>query len=210
MSNLYNLGVIPAAGSATRFGGILKELLPLPNGNSLLREAINRLDMFCDATVIVTTPEKIQAHAKEAGIRAIYAIQEGDNDIWSAIRTAISIPADTYLFTMPDTYLDRHTFVSYKGGEFGMGLFVTDKPERFGCLVDGKVVNKAKNVLTPAHAWGVLAWTSLVADMWREGIYADYTDAINAAIEEFGAETWKIGLYYDNASLADYGEIWTA
>ena len=34
----YRIGILPAAGKAVRFGGVLKELLPLPNGLSFLYE----------------------------------------------------------------------------------------------------------------------------------------------------------------------------
>ncbi|HUV91926.1 MAG TPA: nucleotidyltransferase family protein [Anaerolineales bacterium] len=205
---MYKLGIIPAAGKSTRFGGILKELLPLPNGNSFLREAVNRTEMFCDRTVVISQPEKIAQHALELGSRVIYAVQEGENDIWSAIRTAICIPADTYMFTMPDTYLDRRTFALYKGSDFAMGLFTTHTPERFGCLVDGIVINKKSVLTTPVHAWGVLAWSKKVAEFWKACLFTDYTVAINAAIDQFGVETWKIASYFDNASVNDYGELW--
>lgn len=203
----YKLGIIPAAGKSTRFGSILKELLPLPNGQSFLREAVSRLEC-CDDIVLVTNRAKIQAHEAELGGRVIYIVQDGDNDILSAIKSALRLKADYYLFTMPDTYLDRITFHNYKYSHFGMGLFQTNNPERFGCLVDGKIINKQPSVLTPCQAWGVMAWSYMIADFWAAWDFIDYTEAINEAIRVAGLETWKIENYHDNASVNDYGRLW--
>lgn len=204
----YKLGIIPAAGKSTRFGSILKELLPLPNGQSFLKEAVSRLE-FCDDIILVTNRSKIQAHEAELGGRVIYIVQDGDNDILSAIKSALRLKADYYFFTMPDTYLDRDTFSHYKYSHFGMGLFQTNNPERFGCLVDGKIINKQPRVITSCQAWGVMAWSHMIGDFWAAWDFANYTEAINHAIRAAGLETWKINNYHDNASVADYGELWT-
>ena len=207
LNSSYKLGIIPAAGKAIRFGGVLKELLPLPNGSSFLRECYNRLKPYCTDVLVITTDDKIQRHAAELGRDVIYIVQRYDNDIWGAIKTALDIPAGNYLFSMPDTYLDRYTFSNYRDSDFGMGLFDTNYPERFGCLMGGEIVNKMSGLPTPAKAWGVLAWSRAVADYWLKYPQPDYTFAINAAIINFVYTQWRIAVYYDNASITDYVEI---
>lgn len=198
----YKLGIIPAAGKAERFGGVLKELLPTRDGTTFLQEAVNRC-IDCDDVVIVTTPDKIADHARCIGSAAHYAIQHGNQDIWSAIRTGLDFPADHYLFTMPDTFVPSYVFSGWNYSAFGMGLFHTDTPERFGMFRDNnKVVNKQPG--EPGMAWGVLAWSRKVAEYWMLHQVQNYTDAINMAISEFGAAVWRIDCYYDNASVQDY------
>lgn len=200
-----NLGVIPAAGRAARFGGVLKELLPLPGGFTFIGKACERLSRACSRIAIVTTPEKIAAHAEATrGYGVEFVLQRGNNDIWSAIRTALDIEAERYFFTMPDTLMDDAVFERPHRADFGLGLFHTMTPERFGVLVGGKVVNKQAGLPVPAAAWGVLSWSERVRALWLDNEPRDYTDAINRAMRSLSWETWGIGAYHDNAALADY------
>lgn len=205
---LRRLGIIPAAGKATRFGGITKELLPCKTGRSFLCEAIYRLDQ-CDAIVLVTNTEKIAEHAREAeracsAVPVFLATQRYNRDIFGAIRTALDIPADEYYFTMPDTYMRPRPFPNHRNHDFEMGVFDTLHPERYGCIVDGKVINKQRIEELPVKAWGVLAFSVECATLWMKNGMTDYTEAINLAIEWYGLHTWDIGEYFDNASFEDY------
>lgn len=203
----YRLGILPAAGKAVRFGGVLKELLPLPNSLSFLYEAYLRLEGYCDDIVIVTNHEKITEHARELASKTPYfAFQRGANDIYSAIETAIRFQADEYLFTMPDTFMNRDAFKGYEGADFALGCHMTDTPERFGCFFDGHISNKML-ISTPATAWSVLAWTKKVADYWKLHEPISYTGAINQAIDKFGYSTWMLDFNHDNASIADYRKL---
>ena len=201
------LGIIPAAGKARRFGGVLKELLPLPNGVSFIAEAVLRLRNYCDDIVVVTSEEKIRDHAKELGGNVFYAIQEDDRDIYGAMVTGMQFEADHYLFTMPDTYMPRNSFSGYKDEPFAMGMHKTMIPERFGCFYKGSVINKDKDIPTPAIAWGVLAWSRIVRDYWLVSDLQNYTDAINEAGYEFSFNTFELGFYHDNASIEDYMQL---
>jgi len=80
----YKLGIIPAAGQASRFGGLNKELLPTRDGTSFLMKAVQRLPV--DRVVIVTNTDKIAAHARVIGSAADYDIQQGASDICGAIK----------------------------------------------------------------------------------------------------------------------------
>lgn len=205
---MYKLGIIPAAGKATRFGGYLKELLPLPNGYSFIREAVNRLRPYVSEVVVITNEEKLPFHLSDLKGDVIYMIQRYAGDIYGAIRTACDIAADYYMFTMADTYLDRFTFSNYNHADFALGMFETDIPERFGCMVDGQIINKQPGLISPVQAWGALAWSEGVVKFWNSSHQIDYTSAINAAMTRFGYSTWKIADYHDNASIIDYGRLW--
>lgn len=198
----YKVGIIPAAGRASRFGGTLKELLPAKDGRSFLRHAVNRLPV--DLVVIVTNPDKVLSHMAEIGPDAAYILQRGTNDIWSAIETALQVRAERYYFTMPDTYLPPDIFAKPHDADFVLGTFATKTPERFGVLIGDMVINKQHDLPTPARAWGVLEWSERVVDFWRSSKPQEYTQAINAAMREFGYQTFPITYYHDNASMRDY------
>ena len=200
------IGIIPAAGKATRFGGLYKELLPLPDGRSLLEHAMDRL-RFCDHIVIITNPEKADMHLAVVGKRASLQLQVGD-EMWGAIKTAYNThDADRYCMTMPDTYVKDDVFKYMVGNSFGMGLFKTDEPERFGILQDGWVTDKFKDAAKPANAWGVLSWAKHVCDIWNDTKVNNYTSAINTAITAVDYGTWNIGEYYDCADMQRYMEL---
>ena len=201
------LGIIPAAGKARRFGGVLKELLPLPNGVSFIAEAVLRLRNYCDDIVVVTSEEKIRDHSLELGGNVFYAIQEDERDIYGAMVTGMHFDADHYLFTMPDTYMPRNSFSGYCNEPFAMGMHETMTPERFGCLTDGLVINKNENIPTPAQAWGLLAWSRETKKFWKAWDVMTYTDAINVGISNFDYVTWNLGFYHDNASIEDYMQL---
>jgi dTDP-glucose pyrophosphorylase len=202
------LGVIPAAGKGSRWGGYYKELLPCGDGEWLIDRTVEA--MLCggaDAVLIVTRIEKMAAlaeHLRYASLPVYFTIQHGDNDIWSAIEESFGFIADRYLFAMPDTYFPLDAFETVTGGSFSLILHETTRPERFGVLVEGTVINKAE--LTPGtySAWGLLSWDRQVVRFWQRIRPGGYTDAINTAIREFGLDYWTIPYYYDMATFEDY------
>ena len=196
----YNVGIIPAAGKAQRFGGTMKELLPARDGVSLLVHAVKRLSL-CQAVVVITNPDKIAEHAKAlANEQVIFIMQRSTRDILGAILSGMEVKGDRYYFTMPDTWMRPDVFLDDPGSTFALGVFDTDKPERFGIVRNGWVVNKAAG--NPGQAWGVLAWDKSTRVFWD---YADtYTSGINTCMAYCDYRTWNIGDYFDNASVNDY------
>ena len=199
------LGILPAAGNSERWGGYPKELLPLPDDLTFLSRAVRSLKASgCDFTAVITNPSKIHLHAyhlKNWG-RVLFAIQQGA-EMWGAMTTALEVPADEYYFMMPDTYIPDHPFPEQVEGDFALGLFPTQEPERFGTLRDGAIVNKQPSV-EPCLAWGALAWKRSVAEYWKDRSYADYTEAINDAMSRFGFTTWSLSFYHDIGSMSHY------
>ena len=130
---MKTLGIIPAAGKATRFGGVIKELLPYEN-ESLLRRTIRILKKGgADQVVVLTNPEKVHMHVQDTyKVKSLcYVIQQGD----TLLEGLLSVPfeADRFLFAMPDTLLPEQCF-SYTAGKdsFYLGLFDTQEGHRFG------------------------------------------------------------------------------
>ena len=83
----YKVGIIPAAGQALRFGGVIKELLRLPDGRTLLEHAVERL-AHCDRIVVVSNADKVDKHIPKLEGKAGVVIQQG-NEMWGAIQTAM-------------------------------------------------------------------------------------------------------------------------
>lgn len=204
---LNNIGIIPAAGKAVRFGGIFKELLPIKN-TTLIEQAVERLS-HCDSIILISNADKIRDHAHILGDRVIYTVQTQGKDIWGAIITAMeAVDGYRYTFTMPDTYMPTESLRKPPVGDFGLWTFKTDMPDRFGCIVDGRIINKDEAVLKPATAWGALTWTSDVRDFWFDRPWIEtYTEAFNLAMGAFSHGTEKLGFYQDVASLKDYAEL---
>lgn len=201
------LGIIPAAGRATRWGGIYKELLPVSNGKCLLDHS---LDAFrtagADACLIVTSKDKLMAHAGHlANWSVYYTIQTGEQDAWSAIAESLPLRARWNMYAMPDTYYPVDIFAKMPMHDFVIGYFETDTPERFGVLTEHGIVDKMP-FPDRQKAWGVLAWSNAVIDLWTRNINAirTHTQAFNIAIDQYGYELVKLDYYHDMASFVDY------
>lgn len=203
----YSLGIIPAAGKAERFGGVLKELLPVGvNGETLLHRTYRILRSVCNQVAVVTNPHKVSQQAATVP-HALFLMQEVAADIWGAMIAGMRIQADRYYFAMPDTFIQEDAFLKVPYNHFCLGTFWTDRPERFGVLRSGRVLNKRPGLPVPATAWGALVWTKTVRDYWMSQPFETYTQAINSAMETFGFRTFELEFYYDNGTFTDYVEL---
>lgn len=200
-----NVGIIPAAGRAERFGGTMKDLLPL-GGQALINRTYGILKKRCDQIAIVSNIERVEYHAKTIGPEAIFLLQKNTHaDIYGAMYAAITYTlADYYFFSMPDTVIPLDAFDNAPECDFALGTFETTKPERFGCIRDGQVVNKNQFLTPPQTAWGVLVWSDAVAQRWRENPDFTYTQAINMAMTVFGFQTFPLEYYYDISNEEEY------
>jgi hypothetical protein len=203
---MSRIGIIPSAGQATRFGGIPKELLPLPDGRPLLAHAVERL-AFCDRVVVVSNPIKVPLHREHAQGQITLMNQRGDG-MWGAIYSAMNAyDGDQYYMTMPDTWLQPDAFAGVPECDFAYGYFLTREPERFGVLHQGRFIDKPKALATPAVAWTVLTWSKRTRDLWNEAKVEDYTPAINLALDEVKNGHWVVGPYFDCADMSRYMEL---
>lgn len=202
------LGVVPAAGRANRFGGVLKELLPVSDGATLIKRTLTAMyNGGCDTCLVVTNRDKIVTHASHLeGWNVYFAEQKGKRDLWSAIVESFPIHGIENLFAMPDTYLPDDVFVNFLEGDFTLGVFETTMPERFGVLTENGVVNKQPLPEGTYQAWGVLGWSDKVVKFWVDHMkfIETYTHAINMAMDEFGFSIKPMSFYYDLAGWVDY------
>lgn len=207
---MNRLGIIPAAGNAARFGGLYKELLPVSNGETALQAAYRRL-AYCDQVIIVTTQEKVAMHARTCP-DATFVLQNGEQGLWSAVRTALNYLAHEYYMTMPDTvWQGAWPKEPYNG--LSLGLFETYEPERFGVLHGNKIHDKATWPQTDTFklAWGAVSWNREVRDLWLKEAHKlpDFTAALNLAMKVIGYACFQLSDYHDFANLDYYTKYLT-
>jgi hypothetical protein len=107
---------------------------------------------------------------------------------------------------MPDTYVPYKPFPNCLEPDFGVGVFQTNEPTRFGVLRGGQIHDKVPGS-APCLAWGTLAWKRCVAEHWLAHQYRDHTAAINDAMRVFNYSTWGLDYYFDIASMDYYREF---
>lgn len=216
--------IIPAAGKATRFGGTLKELLPINATDTPMLRAIQNavLGMDADELMIITNKDKVRDHMNyitEHGMYNLpisYRMQTFSKDLWGAIQSGLNWnnPTNGGL-VLPDTITfvpelnDLHAPITF-------GTFWTQEPERFSIIHNGTIITKQKPVydigddkkledIVGYKAWGVVMWNKEVAEYWINGPeYDHYDDAFRDAINHFGYTTFDLPYYYDLGSFNKY------
>lgn len=199
--------VIPAAGVASRFGGVRKELLPLSEtpGDTPLRRAV-WLGLQIGAVVVVTSIANVQAHAQALADMPVdlRVRSRGDDDLWATIGTGMGsgdggllLPDALWHGMLPGTLRAPIVF----------GVFETRESERYSTIRDGRIVTKQPSS-TIERAWGGVLWSASAAQLMRDGAYPTYDAAFQAAMA-LGYATFPITAYHDLGSFAAYRE-WMA
>ena len=85
---------------------------------------------------------------------------------------------------------------------------MTSKPERFGIISGGQIVDKRPRWEThgPFYAWGAWAWSrqamTYLCEMLRET--HDHTKGLNLLIKRYPPAAFPLDYYYDFAAFDDY------
>lgn len=182
------IGIIPAAGSATRMGGIPKMLLPIP-GSTLIDTMIVRMELAgvekYDLEIVVSRRygELIQ---QSTGADPFYADTQTMSETVLHVKAAWEFAIPDYetgrlpppppmppvIFGMPDTYFDDdQAFIKLAaalddGANVAVGLFHTRQSQRHKlgmCDFDPKTQKITEVIDKPQTtfliwAWGILAW----------------------------------------------------
>ena len=203
------IGIIPAGGKATRWNAFPKEMAPIGSTWTLLdRALLLHTRALADRVIIVSSEEKrvlhewwVNDHKKWPNVIVMAA-----DSIGESIRTAIGTTACAdWLFSMPDTYTDNPLFPEELKCPLMLGVFQTERSERFGMLRNNQIVDKQPG--GPGIAWGAFMFNEHVARFWWENQFDDLTHMLNRAMEKFEWSTWEIKLYHDVASFQDYLEL---
>lgn len=199
------LGIIPAAGKAERWNGMLKELMPTNNSTFLDRVIAAMRAGRADAILLITNAQKAVMHIQHLCNEPIYyAVQQGNQDAWSAICESIPLRSGMNLYAMPDTYFNTDIFSKMPEKDFNIGYFETQEAYRFGIITEHGIVDKQP--FSGTKAWGVLSWSHRVAEYWKQNLnkIKTHTQAFNMALDNFEWSMTKLDYYYDIANFEYY------
>lgn len=217
--------IIPAAGKAERFNGVLKELIginPYTNATALGRTihlAVHRL--HATHIVLITNEEKQAIHTEYIESIAHYfpdtifniVLQSDDRDLLGAIITGITVDP-RYMpggLLLPDTITDFDA-IPEDVNNIAFGLFTTQEPERFSIVFNGTIYTKESGFPERPQgysAWGVVLWDSEVAHkmLMFNHLFATYDALFQHIMTVFGSySTFDLKYYYDIGTYEKYVE----
>lgn len=198
------LGIIPAGGSAFRFGGVLKELLPVANHVTAMSRLAEEL-CFCSRTVVLTTRDKMPSHAHALRDFPNVVYEMSGKTMWESIVGTFDYGANRNYLGMPDTVFSNGFDIGFLA-PLVLGTFVTEMPERFGVISDNGIIDK-RNLPGLQHiAWGTIMWRREVTEFWKDGKYSELADALSSAMGHFGYNRVEMDSYHDFASMRDYSD----
>lgn len=206
--------IIPAAGKATRFHGLPKELLPTDMHECGLSRAV-RLAKELDGTpVVVTNRDKQVMHERILRVAeylndCVFVKQETMDELWGAIRLGLERDCPGGL-VLPDTVTSiaatpRHSPAGAAVIQFG--TFETTTPERYSVVPNATpfaIFTKANLPAGSYRAWGMVLWSAHVTNFFLDNTFDHYDRAFEAAARTFGHATFPLSYYYDLGSFASY------
>lgn len=220
------IGLIPAAGSAERWGGYIKELLPIDSNTKLIDRTINILQrMGCTTLLVITNKQKIDTIVKHLdvfcqirNIPVSYII--GGATMWKSIEKSLPfLVNDSTIMAMPDTYFTPEAECPIElESDFSLGLFNTYYPDQFSVLINGNIYTKdssfinAENHSKKYEAWGLAGWSQQVSKFWLEHPLGfdngdGYDRMFEKAINNFSLSTFKLKEYWDMKNFSAYKEF---
>lgn len=210
--------IIPAAGKAVRFNGILKEFAPIDTTTPLHRMIwLAKTKLQASYITLVTNAAKYEIHKEfidtiavvypEIQFTLINQSNYGNRDLLDAIITGLQTQPWNIAggLLLPDTITDFDTIESTAPLTFG--TFPTTEPERFSVLYQKSIYTKS-TALQPGiyNAWGVVLWDANVAQkmLTYHNRYTHYDDMFYHMMMMFGYTTFTLDYYYDIGSIKTY------
>lgn len=217
------IGIIPAAGNATRMGGIPKMLLPIP-GSTLIDKLIARMTYTLPDWKLIIVSTEVTASLIELHTNCPVLKIQQTNSMSQTLLAAYARHREpgSVLFGMPDTYFDDdQAFVKLVAAldddaDVAVGLFKarTSQRRKLGmCDFTTGPLGKVTSVVDKPEetnltwAWGVLAWKPIFWQFIKaEDPHVGY--ALPRAIEA-GLDVRAVrmdGEYYDCGTPDEYFE----
>lgn len=193
--------LLPSAGSAIRFRGIIKELLPIsPDGMTVLEQTIETgLRYFpIDRIRVVTNPHKEHYHRRVLQGYEIEFVTQERNELWGAIQDGLV--DDDIVMLLPDTKVIVPAPI-IRTYDFMLGTFATKEPWRFSVL-EGDKIHTKKNA--GIYAWGALYWSRAVSNFLMQTYALHYDDAFNEVLQYYSYTTFPITYYEDFGDVEHY------
>lgn len=169
------IGLLPAAGNATRINGLPKYLLPIPGSYLLERHLSGMRAVGCNAILVGSNGENERLLKDYAGDAQVYYAFEHRTMTATVLSSRHHYDAhENILFSMPDTYWDSPAvylplqMALWSGADVAVALFRSREgqhQEGGMCAVDVRrhvisVVDKPEQIdYLHCYIWGALAWT---------------------------------------------------
>jgi hypothetical protein len=207
---MKTIGIIPAGGSAYRFRGLAKELLPVSPDDCALSRCIKAMqEGGAEHVYIASRHDKLNDHWRIIEqVRGVHLTARPFASLWDFIAyMGENVKADRYYFAMADTVFPMDAFIRDTGHDVTAGLFFTQKPGRFGILTGNYIVDKHPDLI--GDAWGVWIWSRDAMEYLAAACRGekDHTKALNLLLARFGVQTFYMPYYYDFAAFEDYREF---
>lgn len=215
-------GIILAAGMASRFSGVYKDLLPTDSGpgdmNCVIDHGFAALSHWgADRYIVTTNPTKIHEHTRHFGRRKFAAntialVPMYSGEMFNSLQSALSFASERNAMVMADTIFNYDAIPVNITAPLSFGVFRTYEPERFSVFYTNDrqqtyLVTKPVNLKGEFKAWGCVLFNLEVAEYWR-GLSPDlpYDEAFNLAMNRYGYATFDLEYYYDLANFEKYRE----
>lgn len=214
------IGIIPAAGHATRIHGLPKMLLPVKHG-TLITALIDRMSRVRSQIIVGTRPTNYETLA---GICSALVFKASTMTMSETVLRARAFTRNDprVLFGMPDTYFeDDGAFVKLAadlddGADVAVGVFQTRPEQRHklgmveftpGDEVTRVVDKPVETDLT--WAWGVLAWKPRFWDyIYKGDPHVGYALPRALASEKLDIRAVKMeGGYWDCGTPDEYYDL---
>ncbi len=222
---MANVGIIAAAGSATRFDGVVKELLPIDAYKCALDTQLIAMQYAGVRDIyVVTIPEKTTHYAlrfknkryRDSGIFPRVVVLNSDKthgpDLWETLGWSLENLAskDGYTFIgladtiiPPDTYSKAVHKDNPDGAGIILGVFDTTTPNRFSTVVGNTIYTKV-DMPVPAKAWGAIVLSPPASEYLGNHSFMHYDQALQSAINIYGLETVDMQYYHDVGTFSWY------
>ena len=216
------LHIIPAAGKATRFGGIQKFLLPISTNNFLIKFHVDNLKIKnCNIKKVIAVSNEYYKTIKRMDLDADILKLETktmNETVLEVIKKYKNF--DNYLLSMPDSFFDMGIvdtiYKEYlkKNSLCTLGLF---KIQNFQKGKLGQCSIKNNNVVKVVdkdeecdfeHAWGVMMWNKKLNNLIKkDDPHTGYI--LNPAIKNKISINYAISTnqYYDCGTFEEYKEL---
>ena len=211
---MSKLGILPAAGVGSRWGGACKELLPIGVNRWLIDSALDHLlNVGVTRICIVTSERKISTHvlhfskSKYDNLEIFFVIQRRQQDLWGAIQESFPYTEAENYMLMPDTLFKTNKL--QLTDPLTLGMFTTDHPEKFGVLYNGSIVDKSPTLIGTHSAWGTISWNEDMVKYWKSVKPNSFPEALSLGLSVFPSTTYSIESYEDIASWNDYVRLFT-
>lgn len=215
------IGIIPVAGNATRMGGFLKFLLPVPNQNqTLISWHIENQLKICEKVIIATKAENATLFKFLTKNEKICVfIVETETMSETVINVVNAFPSEEYVLGMPDTFCFGENpydkLNSLNKNDIEVCLWSTEEYqiEKLGQVLINKnneiidVVDKNKNFNYP-FIWGIIKFKKSFINFFNKELSHIGLSLMPAITGGMVARGIVIkGKYFDCGTLEEYNRL---